>query len=359
MKKTLTVNLGGTVFHIDEDAYRLLDDYLKNLRIHFEGESGAAEIVDDMEQRISELFAEKMGAGHGVVTLADVEEVIARMGRPEDIDMAGAESACGTNRERKKENVPHTGIRRRLFRNPDDKIFGGVLSGIATYLDWNVTLLRVLLILCFFFSWGTVTLIYLACWLVIPEARTAAEKLSMRGEAVTLENIGKTVTDSFERVSDNVNNYIHSGAPRSFFQRLGDAVVTAFGWCLKIALVVLAVICSPALFALGITFIALLIAAIAVAIGGGAALLSLFPEIVWIMPSSPMLAIGMYMAGLLLVGIPLLGLISLVFGKAYRWLSLSTGLKWTLLVLWIVCAIIFIWGIVAGGMTVPHWGVIV
>lgn len=63
MKKTLTVNLGGTVFNIDDDAYRLLDNYLSNLKMHFRKEAGADEIVDDIERRISELFAEKLSAG--------------------------------------------------------------------------------------------------------------------------------------------------------------------------------------------------------------------------------------------------------------------------------------------------------
>ena len=79
MKKTLTVNLGGTVFNIDDDAYRLLDNYLSNLKMHFRKEAGADEIVDDIERRISELFAEKLSAGSQVITIADVEEVIARM----------------------------------------------------------------------------------------------------------------------------------------------------------------------------------------------------------------------------------------------------------------------------------------
>ena len=71
MKKTLTVNLGGTVFHIDEDAYRLLDNYLSNLKIHFRKEAGADEIIDDIERRISELFTEKLAAGSQVITNHD------------------------------------------------------------------------------------------------------------------------------------------------------------------------------------------------------------------------------------------------------------------------------------------------
>ena len=96
MKKTLTVNLGGTVFNIDDDAYRLLDNYLSNLKIHFRKEAGADEIVDDIERRISELFAEKLSAGSQVITIADVEEVIARMGKPEELEPDAGDAASGS-----------------------------------------------------------------------------------------------------------------------------------------------------------------------------------------------------------------------------------------------------------------------
>ena len=76
MKKTLTVNLGGTVFHIDEDAYQLLDKYLANLRIHFRKEEGSEEIMNDFEMRISELFNERVRLGYEVITIEHVEEVI-------------------------------------------------------------------------------------------------------------------------------------------------------------------------------------------------------------------------------------------------------------------------------------------
>ena len=81
MKKTLTVNLGGTVFHIDEDAYQLLDKYLANLRIHFRKEEGSEEIMNDFEMRISELFNERVRLGYEVITIEHVEEVIKRMGK--------------------------------------------------------------------------------------------------------------------------------------------------------------------------------------------------------------------------------------------------------------------------------------
>lgn len=352
MKKTLTVNLGGTVFHIDEDAYRLLDNYLSNLKMHFRKEAGADEIIDDIERRISELFAEKLTAGSQVITITDVEEVIARMGKPEDMEAENdSEPSVG--------NATRTTIHRRLYRNPDDKLLGGVISGMAAYLGWDVTLLRLLLLVVLICGVGTLIPVYIVCWLVIPEARTAAEKLSMRGEAVTVENIGKTVTDGFEKVANGVNDYMKSDKPRTFLQKLGDALVMVAGWFLKICLVIFAIICSPLLFVFGVVFVALLFAAVMVAVGGGAALISMFPTFDVILPTSPLSAIVMYIAGILLVGIPLVSLVWAIFSQIFKWQPMASGLKWTLVILWIVSAAVFGICFAMQGATFPILGILV
>ena len=352
MKKTLTVNLGGTVFHIDEDPYRLLDNYLSNLKIHFRKEAGADEIIDDIERRISELFAEKLTAGSQVITITDVEEVIARMGKPEDMEAENdSEPSVG--------NATRTTIHRRLYRNPDDKLLGGVISGMAAYLGWDVTLLRLLLLVVLICGVGTLIPVYIVCWLVIPEARTAAEKLSMRGEAVTVENIGKTVTDGFEKVANGVNDYMKSDKPRTFLQKLGDALVMVAGWFFKICLVIFAIICSPLLFVFGVVFVALLFAAVMVAIGGGAALISMFPTFDVILPTSPLSAIVMYIAGILLVGIPLVSLVWAIFSLIFKWQPMASGLKWTLVILWIVSAAVFGICFAMQGATFPILGILV
>ena len=98
MKKTLTINLGGTVYHIDEDAYHLLDNYLTNLRIHFCREEGAEEIVHDIELRISELFTDRLNEGKQVITIEDVEEIIARMGKPEELSGEGNGETSGSEK---------------------------------------------------------------------------------------------------------------------------------------------------------------------------------------------------------------------------------------------------------------------
>lgn len=339
MKKTLTVNLGGTVFHIDEDAYRLLDNYLSNLKLHFRKQEGAEEIVNDIENRISELFSEKLSAGSQVITIADVEEVIARMGKPEELAGDEEEEAKKTSA-----NASHTTAHRRLYRDPDNKVLGGVLGGLAAYLGWDPTLVRLITFVILVCGYGTLIPVYIVCWLLIPEARTAAEKLSMRGEDVTIENIGKTVTDGFERVANGVNNYVNSGKPRTFLQKLGDVFVSIAGFFLKACLIVLAIVCSPVLFVLAIVFVALVIAAIAVAIGGGAALYEMLPVVDWspLMVSSPMMAIVGSIAGVALVGIPLIGIIYAILRPLFRWSPMASGLKWALLILWILAIVIFI-----------------
>lgn len=359
MKKTLTVNLGGTVFNIDEDAYRLLDNYLMNLKAHFRKEAGADEIVDDIERRISELLAEKLDGNRQVITLADVEGVIARMGKPEEMDDADRESEQRAGEgygpgswTRSEETVK---VRRRLFRDPDNKMLGGVCSGLAAYLGWDTTLVRLLLFVILIFGYGTLIPIYIVCWIIIPEARTAAEKLSMHGEAVTVENIGKTVTGGFERMADGVNSYMRSDKPRTLLQRIGDGLVTLAGWILKAGLIILLIVCAPVLFALGIAFVALLFAAITVAVEGGDALFSIFPTMDIVLPASPIAAIVMYIAGILLVAIPLFSLLHTLFRNLLKWQPMSGGLKWTLLILWLVSAVVFALCFTWGGFSFPDF----
>lgn len=350
MKKTLTVNLGGTVFNIDDDAYRLLDNYLCNLKAHFSKEEGAEEIVDDIERRISELLAEKLAAGQQVITISDVEEVIARVGKPEEMDQEGQAAEANAGQAQGGASAQTAGqgastqgaAHRRLFRNPDDKILGGVISGIAAYFCWDVTLLRLLLLVILICGYGTLIPVYIICWFLIPEARTAAEKLSMRGEPITVENIGKTVTDGFEKVAGGVNDYVRSGKPRTFMQKLGDSLVRICGWVLKVLLVIAVVCFSPFLLVMAIVLVALIIALIAAVIGGGAAFASIFP-VTWGLTEfvSPLAILVMYISAAFLICIPLFALVWLLWSQLTHSKAMNSGLKWTLLILWIVSAACF------------------
>lgn len=354
MKKTLTVNLGGTVFHIDEDAYHLLDQYLCNLKLHFKKQEGADEIISDIEMRISELFLEKINQGIQVITIQTVEEVIQRMGKPEEF--AEEKEDATENRSQTKTTTQKT--RKRLYRNPDDKILGGVIGGIAAYLGVDTNLLRLLLLIVLVFGVGTLIPIYLICWIIIPQANTAEEKLKMRGEEVTVESIGKTVTEGFEKVTNNVNEYMNSSKPRNFFRKLADVLVTIAGVIIKVCLIIIAIVLSPVLFVLAMAFIILIIAIITAAIGGWAALYALLPSIQWeFISGSPMMSLITSIAGILLVGIPLMAIIIAALGQVFNWKPMSSGLKWTLFILWVVGIIVFILGLGQLNWEFPYFAI--
>lgn len=322
MKKTLTINLGGTVYHIDEDAYYLLDNYLSNLRIHFRREESAEEIVRDMEQRISELFAIRLNESRQVVTIEDVEEVIAQMGKPEELS---GEEEAGTERQ-------EGSATRRLFRNPDDKILGGVASGLAAYMNWDVTWVRIALLVLGFLVKGTIVA-YIIAWIIIPLARTASEKLTMKGAAVNVENIGKAVTDGFEKVND----YVRSDRPRSILRAIGEGIVSVAGFLIKFLLVLLAICCAPVLFVLLIVFLALLMAATGVIAALPVVLYEVFPSINWAAVGvSPGLTITMSVAGILIIGIPIIGLIHIVMRYFGGWQPMSVMAKVIFIVLWLI-----------------------
>lgn len=343
MKKTLTVNLNGTVFNIDEDAYQLLDNYLENLRLHFSREEGSEEILNDFETRISELLNDRIRLGYNVITIEQVEEVITRMGKPEEIFEEEADAETKEKTQSKEDakskdtfaESQQTTTRRRFFRNPDDKILGGVAGGFAAYMGWDPTAVRIALLLLLFFTNVVIVPIYLILWLVIPVARTASEKLEMRGESVTLENIGKTVTGGFEKVSSGVNDYVRSGKPRNFLQKLGDVIVQVMGIILKIVGILAAILLTPIL--LFIIFILIMVVG-ALVFGGVGILYNLWPALDWgMMPTHPEYAIVLGSLGIILsFGIPVGAILYAVLAPIFKFKPVSPAVKWTFLILWII-----------------------
>ena len=334
MKKTLTVNLGGRVFHIDEDAYFLLDKYLADLKHCFRKEEGAEEILKDLEGRISEVFQEKLQAGGEVVTKDDVEQMMARMGWPEELS---GENAGQESRDTAGGPVPH-----RLYRDPDNKILGGVAGGFAAYFGWDATWVRVLMLLALVlpFVRFPIALVYVVCWMFIPLARTAAEKLAMRGERVTVESIGRTVADGFERASDGVNRYVQSGKPRNFLQKLGDMLVRIAGFLIKACLVLLLIAGIP--FVLFVAFMAFVFLAVwvSLAMGGGAFLYSQVPSLEeWFSMTSPGMAFMAFFLMAVVGIVPLVGAVHFVLSSFFSWKPMGKKLKWTLFIVWLAAAV--------------------
>ncbi|MBX3240713.1 MAG: PspC domain-containing protein [Chitinophagaceae bacterium] len=292
MKKVININFQGRVIPIEETAYETLKQYVESLRRYFAREEGRDEIINDIENRIAELFDEKLKKGAVCIADEHVNAVMASMGRPEDFEeQEGVETAGQTQsrtqgsqeqssssaaqeprRLRRSENdtvlggvcagIAHylkidpavvrivfaliafggfgfgfllyiilwivlpaeplpTNVRKRLYRDPDNKMIGGVASGLAAYFNIDTWIPRLLFLLPFIFSvipnvfgdwgfWGpklafnglggTFFITYIILWIVLPRAVTATEKLEMRGEKIDLESIKNTVQEELHGV---------------------------------------------------------------------------------------------------------------------------------------------------------------
>lgn len=234
MKKTIQANINGNVYYIDEDAYNLLSNYLKQIRSAFPGEEGH-EIVGDIESRISELFDERISAGSKVIVYEDVNKVIDIMGKPSDFsDGSEAEPAetaadnktADTKTADKQQNYVRP--RKTLYRNLDDKVFGGVLSGLAIYLGWDITAMRFLVVfLAIITQIWPLCLVYLVAWAIIPPANTPRRILEMYGNPVTVDTIGQSVlrqTPPPYHGKENRDNFF-----ANLFSIIGKCIVGFFG----------------------------------------------------------------------------------------------------------------------------------
>lgn len=214
MKKTININLGGLVFQIDEDAYDRLNNYLQALRLKFTEQEEQSEIIQDIEYRFAELFDQEIKKAKEVVSIEMVNSAIITMGEPEEI-----EGEIENNEKSSFQQNTSSGLGKRLFRDPDDKIFAGVLSGLSKYIGIKDAIwLRIAMILLIFAGVGFPIIGYFILWFLVPEAQTASEKLQMNGEAINLGNIEEQVkknlnSEDIKRNSVRVANKLGEFAP--------------------------------------------------------------------------------------------------------------------------------------------------
>ncbi|MBL7812673.1 MAG: DUF2807 domain-containing protein [Bacteroidetes bacterium] len=216
MNKVIQIRLGHYVLTADEDAARRVSEYTDVLKKRYATEEGGAEIVEDIEERIGELLSQKQQLQNRTYTvLADVEEVLAQIGPAED-EPAGHSAET---------TAPAENIRRRLFRDPDNKIIGGVCGGLGNYFDMDPLIFRLVWIVSVFvFGFGLP--LYIIFWIIVPEAQSTAEKLMMRGQAPTRRNIEENIKAEWQGVADRVRN----GSPAmDAFSRSLRAVVKSIG----------------------------------------------------------------------------------------------------------------------------------
>ena len=330
MKKTITINLGGIVFYIDEDAYGLLHRYLENIRLFFKKKGEDKEIVADIESRMAELLSENITHPNQPITQSDVEAVINQIGQPEDFYDEEADSNTSNKQENQSESK-REGFEeaykykknKKFFRNPDDKIFGGVASGLAAYFGVDVVIVRVIL-LALLFAAGTSFWIYLFLWIFIPEAKTAIEKLQMYGKDITVENIGKQVNyeTEYETEPNRSNRPI-------------DNMFRGLGCFMKGIIFIVLIALTPVWVVLFVVLFGLVLAAIA----GTSALVAVFGEPftnIVIQTPTPTLYTLFLVIGIP-IGVAIYALLRLAINKLP---PISNPVKWILVILWFILLIV-------------------
>jgi phage shock protein PspC (stress-responsive transcriptional regulator)/DNA-dependent RNA polymerase auxiliary subunit epsilon len=256
MNKTVTANISGIVFYLEVDAYDKLNNYLATIKNYLNNADSRDEIMADIESRIAELFKERFNNERSVVIMSDVDHVIAIMGEPEQyIEDGEPESNFSW-----ENGEPSRGKSKRIFRDEDDKVIGGVCAGIGHYFGIDRIWIRIIFLFAFF-VWGVGFIPYLILWIVIPKAKTTAEKLEMKGEAVNVDNIKKTVEDKFNDLKDSFNG---EGATKAanglsnvlskFFTFIGTVILFILKFFVKFIGVILLII--------GIAFLMILLATI-------------------------------------------------------------------------------------------------
>lgn len=229
MNQTVTINISGIVFHIEVDAYEDLKKYLNKIRSYFNNSEECEEIMTDIEARIAELFSDKLSDANQVILKKDVEEVITIMGKPEQyLDEDELEDD-----EPKVYRKSNTSKDKKFFRNPDERVLGGVCSGLASYFGFDTIWARLFFVMTTLFL-GFGPFIYIILWIVIPEAKTASDKLQMKGEPINIDNIGKTVQDEASKVNDKLKN-INKGKLGHFVERFFSVLADILRAIFKVA----------------------------------------------------------------------------------------------------------------------------
>lgn len=188
MKKVLNISLGNRSFTLEEDAYRRLREYLDHFRARLAASAPGvpftqnAEVMEDLESRIAELFAQETGTEGRVVDLALVERVTRQLGMPDGTPETPASSVPEPDSDEP--------VRKKIYRDYDNRRIAGVCAGLAVYLDIDVVLTRVLMLVALV-AGSAGFWIYVICWIAIPKAVTATQKCEMHGLPVTAENLAR------------------------------------------------------------------------------------------------------------------------------------------------------------------------
>lgn len=222
MKKNITINLFGSLYAIDEDAHELLENYLDNMKRYFSRREGGDEIANDIEYRVAEILSETKDDDVKAISIEHIQNIIHRIGNPEEMDADTRSNETATNKDdystdpdendgdvsEEKTDRQSNAQQRKLYRDPDDKMLGGVVSGISKYfratdpLPW-----RIITVLLAFLSFWIAGIVYLLLWALIPEAETDEDRLRMRGIEVNPQTLNENLLKRNTPRQDNNPTY--------------------------------------------------------------------------------------------------------------------------------------------------------
>ncbi|MDT8346168.1 MAG: PspC domain-containing protein [Flavobacteriaceae bacterium] len=236
MKKTVSINLAGIFFHIDEDAFEVLQNYLYSIKKTFADTPGHEEMMNDIEARIAELLLQKITDQKHVISTKDIEEIIGIMGNPEAYEVDDNDYEETTNQKRSKP--------KKLYRDTEDYFLGGVCSGIGHFISLDALWVRIIWILIAIASFGSAAIVYIVLWILVPGAQTTTQKLAMKGEPINVENIEKKVRESYEYVSDKIKNADYDKTGKQIntgLRDLGNALKRFFGGVFRVIAVLIGI----------------------------------------------------------------------------------------------------------------------
>ena len=350
MKKNITVNIFGTLYPIDEDAYELLQRYNENMRRYYSHREGGEEIADDVEHRVAELLSEYRSQGVMAITIEHVTEIINRIGDPQQMDTEANEETEGatpppfegnqanSNSQNSQGNPGNPGdpnaqmgystLNRKIFRDPEDRILGGVLSGLSHYFGLSdPLLLRVIFVVLCFISFSIPFILYIIAWVLIPEAVTPEDRLRMYGKPVNAKSLNEELMRGVNNANAFVQNPQHRDTARGCFSALVKVVLLCICGFFALILVGLFIALLAVVFGLSI-----------LTIFGDMSLLNVFGIDVTthqVLNSIPtwLSAVGIISA-LLVIGLPLYALIRLIVKRDDQ--HMNTAVKAGLILVWLL-----------------------
>jgi phage shock protein PspC (stress-responsive transcriptional regulator) len=324
MNKTIIININGLVFHIEEDAYEVLRSYMTDVKRHFANEEDSAEITTDIENRIAEMFNEMLAREtRQVIVTADVRTVITQMGTIEDFETTDTEQ-----RSIFEDNTAG----RKLFRDPDDHLLGGVCAGIANYFDIDTLWIRIAFV-CAVPAGGFGFLAYLILWIIVPKANSRADKMAMKGERLDLKGFVKNFEDEVKNVHHSLSNASTNARPfaykvRDFVGDFFDHFRYFLGGAGKVILKLIGILIMLTCFG----FLIADVVGLAFILAAGHDVFHLFPFSIINYSYSDVI----YFSAFAVVAIPLLTIILLTLRSVFNSRVLGKSTSYTLLILWIV-----------------------